>query len=351
MDVLKLIFTFVFILLFTTGCQLSYYFRSAYNHFSIMNSRVAIEKAIENPSLPEEHKQKLKLAMAAHEFAINHVGLNQTKNYTTYVDLGRAYVSWVVSAAHKWKLEHHLWSYPFIGKMPYKGFMSEAEANEEKNSLIAQNLDAEYRGVSAYSTLGWFQDSVLSSMLRSSEHQLVNTILHETTHTTIYIKNSADFNERLAVFVGNKASEEFYLAKEGVNSPTLKRIQEENLDDRIFSDFMSFELKELKTWYENLNKAEQNESARQTRFLQIQDRFTKNIKPLLKTKTYQSFSDIKLNNAKLMYFKTYMQDLGDFEKLYKKSQGRWFEFFKLAKTLEKSTDPEADLKKLTSEIN
>lgn len=312
---------------------------------SILNSRVPIEKALQDPSLTENEKKKLILAQQAREFAEKNLSLKSTQNYSSYVKLDRPYVTYVVSASPKWELKHHLWSFPFVGSVPYKGYFNEKDAKQEEDDLKKQNLDTYLRGVSAYSTLGWFSDPLLSTMMGYSDHELVNTIIHETVHATLYIKNSADFNERLAVFLGNKGMELFYKNLEGESSQTLHKAAEENEDDRIFSKFISDEIKDLEQWYKD-NKGD--EALREKRLTQIQEKFVSDIKPRLTTSAYSRFAINPLNNARLSVFKTYMQDLSDFQKLFTHVNGSFPEFIKECKKLENSKKPEEDLKALVS---
>lgn len=315
-----------------------------------MSHRVSIDEALKDPRLNDEQKAKLKRAAEAHDFAIGQMHLHETANYTTYVHLDRPYVSYVVSAAPRWKLEHHTWWYPFVGTLPYRGFAAEDDAKELVAELKDQQLDTYMRGVSAYSTLGWFKDSILSSMLAYREHDLVNTIIHETTHTTLFIKGSADFNERLAVFVGNKGMEQFYVAKEGADSPTLKRVRDENADDRLFSGFIGPQLEALKKWYAELPEGERSEEKRQAKFQEIKARFKTDVEPKLKSTAYKKFPETELNNARLLYFKTYMQDLGDFEKVFDDVGRDWPRFLACAKTLEKEEKPEEALVRLHEKL-
>lgn len=325
---------------------MGYYFSSTYNQLSLLNKRTPIEKALQDPSLSEEEKNKLLLAQKAREFAEKDLHLKPTKNYTTYVKLDRPYVTYVVSASPKWELDHHLWDFLFVGKMPYKGFFNEEDAKIEEEKMKKKDLDTYMRGVSAYSTLGWFNDPMLSSMLRYSEHELVNTVIHETVHATLYIKSSADFNERLAVFLGNKGMELYYLKEEGSLSKTLKIAKEENEDEQLFSQFITKEIAALEEWYKN--QKDKNEEARLKRIKEIQARFVVEVQPRLKTSNYKKFPEISLNNARLLLYKTYLQDLSDFEKLYEQS-GRSFDtFLQKCRSLEKSKKPEEDLKKLIS---
>lgn len=343
MDVLKLLTSLLFLTLLT-GCQMGYYFSSAYNQLSLLNKRTPIEKALQDPSLSEEQKDKLRLAQKAREFAEQKLHLRPTKNYTTYVQLDRPYVTYVVSASPKWELKHHHWHFLFVGKMPYKGYFTEAGALEEEAELKKKDLDTYMRGVSAYSTLGWFNDPLLSSMLRYSDHELVNTVIHETVHATLYIKNSADFNERLAVFLGNKGMEQFYLQEEGPLSATLKKAKDENDDEALFSTFITKEIALLEEWYKN--QKDKNEDLRQARIKEIQARFKTELEPKLKSNIYKKFPELALNNARLLLYKTYLQDLGDFQKLYESSNSDFSIFIEKCRSLEKAKDPEDALKKL-----
>ena len=341
------VFTSMMILL--SGCQLGYIMKSGVGQMKLMNARVPIDKALSDPHIDDAKKAKLRLALEAREFAEKELHLKPTKNYTSYVELGRPYVTYVVSAAEKWQLKTYQWSYPFMGKMPYKGYFNEPDAVEEEKVMAAQDLDTYMRGVSAYSTLGWFNDPILSSMLRYDDYDLVNTIIHETVHATLYIKHEADFNERLATFTGGKGAELFYLKKEGPQSGTLKTIREESEDNKLFSVFISAELESLKKWYEQLPPAERAEEKRMARIQEIQARFSKDLKPKLKTKNLDHFPELKLNNARLLLYKTYMQDLGDFQKLYDLAGQNFSEFINRCKSLESADDPAAELKKLISD--
>lgn len=310
----------------------------------MMANREPVSEVLNKDSLTEKQKNKLRLSQQAREFAFNDLHLKQSKNYDTYIDLKRPYVTWVVNAAYKWELKNYEWSYPIVGDMPYKGFFSEDEAKEEAEDLQKQGLDTNVRGVSAYSTLGWFKDSVLSSMLRYKDHDLVNTIIHELTHTTVYIKHSADFNERLAVFIGNKGTEMFYKKLEGADSPTLKTILAEYEDDKIFSAFISAQIKQLEAWYKS--NSEQNEKVRLEQFEKIKEAFKAQVSPKIKAGSYSRFLTEEMNNATLGLMRTYLEDLGDFEKLYSNCGENMDLFIEKIKTLEKSDDPAVDLKKL-----
>ncbi len=331
------------------SCQLGYLTKSAYNQLSLLNQRVPIEDALADPAISNEEKVKLHLSQDVRLFSENRLKLNVKKNYSTFVKLDRPYVSYVVSASPKWTLETHYWSFPIVGKVPYKGYFSEADAKDEGESLKEENLDVYIRGVSAYSTLGWFKDPLLSSMLRYKNHDLVNTIIHESVHATLFIKNEADFNERLATFLGNKGMEIYYQQKEGNDSETLKQAKKENADEKLFSSFITAEIKDIEKWYQN--QKDQKEDLRQARLNEIKAHFVEKVKPFLLTDNYLKFDSIDLNNARIIVYKTYLQDMSDLEELYQLNDSSFVKFFETVKRLEKQEKPSQGVKDLIVEMS
>lgn len=322
--------------------------KSAYDQMTLLNQRVSIEEAMKDPKISTEDKRKLELAQKVKTFCEQDLGLKPNKNYTSYVQLDRPYVTYVVNASPKWELKNHEWSYPLVGKMPYKGYFREKDALAEANEMKKEELDVHVRGVSAYSTLGWFRDPILSSMLRYQDHDLVDTLIHETIHANIYIKNNADFNERLAVFLGGKGMEKFYHKTEGQESLTLKKSKADQLDNLEFSKFITEEIKDLKEFYKNLDPKDRNEETRMARLNEIKEHFKTKLAGKLKTENFKEFPNRPLNNARLMLFGTYMEKLEDFEKLYVQVHGDFKAFIEKVKALEASKDPQKELAHLTA---
>jgi predicted aminopeptidase len=318
--------------------------KSAYSQADLLRKRVSIDEALLDPALSAESKVKLNLAKQARIFAEQNLGLKPTQNYTSFVQLDRPFVTYVVSAAPKQALEAYLWHYPFLGGLPYKGFFSSHDAQSEANSLKADGLDVYIRGVSAYSTLGWFRDPILSSMLDYRDHELVNTIIHETVHATIYIKSAADFNEQLASFIGDKGAELYFLHKEGPNSQALAAIHADSYDQKLFSDFISKEIQDLDLWYNSKKGYELNEVEREKRLADIQDKFRTNVQPLFRNRnSYSKFTKTKLNNAQLLTYKLYLNDMSDFEAVFNRLDKNFFRMLTFCKSLESAPDPKAAL--------
>lgn len=331
-----------FALFVLTGCQIGYIINNGYHQMKLLGSRVSVEKVLADPSIYTDIKKKLELAIKAKEFAEVELHLKKTKNYLSYVDLHRPYVTYIVSAAPKNELKYYTWYFPIIGRVPYKGYFNESSAQEQAKELANEGYDTYVRGVSAYSTLGWFNDPILSSMMRYTEYDLVNTIIHETVHATLYIADNANFNERLATYLGDLGAQLFY-QKMGLGVEALKEAEEDNYDQKIFSEFISEEIKKLEDWYSQ-HKSDALDQ-RDAQFLAIKEKYKKEVKPRLKGQKYSSFENTELNNAKLMGYKLYMNDLSDFEKLSKKMNGDFQKILEFCKKLEKEKAPEDALKK------
>lgn len=337
------------------SCQIGHLAKSAYYQSQLLIKRESIEEILHSKNdLSDSEQQKLKLALEVADFSWQKLGLKKNNNYRKFVQLDQPYVIYTLNASQKDQLKNYEWNYPLVGKMPYIGYFKIEDGKIAEQKMIDQGYDTFLRGVSAYSTLGWFDDPLLSSMLKYDNYDLVNTIIHENTHATLFIKSNADFNERLASFVGNIGAEIFYHEKEGPQSLTLINAQKENHDEKVFSIFITNEIKRMEDWYHhftkensNLNPVEKNKkllSLREIEFSHIQNKFENDIKPQLKTKKYNYFSSLKLNNARLGLYKTYMMDLSDFEKAYEKLDKNLAKFLQFCQTLEKSNNPEKSLK-------
>ncbi len=342
MDALR-IFILVVASLYLTGC---YSFKSAYNQMSLLANRESYNKILEKKDLTEDQRRKLLLSQEVRDFAIKELKLHSNGNYTQVTWLDRPYVIWSVSASDAWRIKPYEWQFPIVGKVPYLGFFNQKEAEEKESEMAKLGYDTYVRGVSAYSTLGWFADPLLSSMLNYDDEYLTETLIHELVHTTIWVKNSVDFNERLASYAGQKGAELFYLKKEGPGSPSYKKMQDAAHDDKIFSAFITNEVKQLDEWYKNLRPEDKNLENKEARIRKIQEDFNLKIKSQLRLKNWLRFGETKLNNARLMMYRTYMSDFTAFDRLWEISNRDFSTFIEKCKALIKSKNPDQDLAKI-----
>ncbi len=199
----------VLLMLALLGCQSGYVIRQGWRQWTIRTHEIAISSLDIEKQLPPEKAAKLRWVPRILEFAKRELGLEPGDSYTTYVDTQGKAVTYIVTAAHPFALIPFQWHFPFAGRVPYKGYFDEAEARAEAKRLTQQGHEALVFPVAAYSTLGWFQDPVVSSMLEGTLADLVDVVLHETTHQTLYFPGHSSFNESLATFVAREGTIRF----------------------------------------------------------------------------------------------------------------------------------------------
>ena len=170
------------------------------------------------PADPQRHT-RLRFVAAVRDYGRERIGLDVRDQYTCFYDTGGRPLSWNVSASPPDRFEPYLWRFPIVGAVPYKGFFEIDRAQKERSILQSKGLDVSLSQVSAYSTLGFFADPVLSTMLKYSDDSLATLLLHELTHATAYAPGHTDFNESLATFVGRRGSLDFLSEHYGASSP------------------------------------------------------------------------------------------------------------------------------------
>ncbi len=337
--------------LLLASCQVGYLINNAYHQGRLLKRAVPIESVLKDETVSADIKKKLTLAQEAKVFAESTLGLKHTKNYSTFVQLEGPYVTYVVSAAPKNELTYYTWWFPIVGSVPYKGYFKAEQAKDLAEELKQKNYDTYVRGVSAFSTLGWFRDPVLSSMTSYQDIDLVNTIIHETVHATLYISSNANFNERLATFLGDLGTKMFYQQKnKELSQQVAQHLSDEDEDQKLFSQFISQEIKKLEEWYAQHKNDADLLTTREEQFTKIKQNFSQLVKPKLKTARYKAFSESEINNARLLGFKLYVNDLEDFEKLSGHFKGDFAKILEYCKSLEKEENPEQTLKYFTSSL-
>ena len=182
------------------GC-VGYYGQAVRGHMKIMGERVPLDEVIEDPATSDETRTRLEFVREARAFASTELGLPDNDSYSSYVQLDRPYVVWNVFAAAEFSVEPHRWCFPVAGCVVYRGYFAEEDAQLYAARMEEDGLDTHVGGVAAYSTLGRFDDPVLSSMLGWRDYQLAGLIFHELSHQVLYVKDDSEFNESFATAV------------------------------------------------------------------------------------------------------------------------------------------------------
>ena len=211
--------------------KLVYYgFVQANGQLKIISNAQPLENYLNDPDYPDSLKAKIELILEVREFAFDQLGIKKTDNYTTMYDQKNQPLMWVVTGCEPFSLTPHTWNFPWLGSVPYKGFFDQKMAQDEMQRVNESGFDVGVRNPGGWSTLGWFNDPVLSNMLDRNYGQLAELIIHELTHSTIFVKDSVTFNENLASFIGHQGSVMFLKKKFGDMSVELTTYLNEERD-------------------------------------------------------------------------------------------------------------------------
>lgn len=215
-----------------------YGFRQGKGQFTIIWNARPVEEFMKDPMFPDSLKTKLHLIERVRKYAIDSLGLKDTENYKTLYDQKGEEIMWVVTACEPFRFKPKEWTFPILGAVPYKGFFIKEKAIELRNELDKEGWDTSIRNPGGWSTLGWFTDPILSGMLERSEGDLANLIIHEMVHSTIFVKDSVDFNENLATFIGDRGTEKFLLSTYGEQSKEYADYVQLDVDFTRYSNHM-----------------------------------------------------------------------------------------------------------------
>jgi predicted aminopeptidase len=200
--------------LLLAGCStIDYYAQSVSGHLNVLSRTQPIPRVVANPATPEPVKERLTQTLAIREFASRELKLPENASFTRYADLGRPYVVWNVFATPALSMKLKEWCFPVAGCVTYRGYYSEADAQAFGAELKAEGYDVLVRGVPAYSTLGWFDDPMLNTVIRYPEPEVARLVFHELAHQVVYVKDDSMFNESFATTVEEEGMRRWLAAK------------------------------------------------------------------------------------------------------------------------------------------
>ena len=267
-------------------------------------------RARPNDQVLHDGRISLKVQHALEEVpAIKHygesMGLRPARNYEEYSDLKRSAVVWVVSACEPLKFEAARWSFPIVGSFSYLGWFDREKGERFREQLENQGHDADVRPATAYSTLGWFRDPLLSTMIPDEDHfgELVEVVLHESVHATLHLKGQSTLNESLAQFLGEKLAADYLTAQGEAGASRLSSYRRLLDRDRSRKERLRKAYLELDALYRS-PRSEGEKRAEKTRVID-------QLKKQLEWPEHR-----RLNNATLVQFSTYEASPEGFEDLW-----------------------------------
>lgn len=300
------------------ACSPVYVVKAGIAEVGILRARQPIPRVLADSTVSEDTRTKLTWLMHARRFAADELGFDVGEAYSQYTELERDTLALVVSAAYKDRLQSKTWWFPVVGHVPYKGHFSVEGALDEARSLEEDGYDAYVRPTAAFSTLGWFNDPVLSTTLLSDEIEVVTTMLHELAHRQLFVPGHVTFNESMATFVGRVAAIRFFCQREGGGPDTVKclRAQARWRDVQLFGRYLEGVVTELQGVYgdpslDYWGKARRREDV----FGAALRRFDEEVAPELESLTFAAFRETPLNNATLLSRIRYYHRLDDFDAL------------------------------------
>jgi predicted aminopeptidase len=200
------------------GCAIPFYVQAAGGQLDLLRRRVPIDELLNRPDTSARLQQQLRRAVELRQFAVEMLGLPDNSSYRTYVELDRPSVVWNVVAAEEFSIKPKRWCYPFVGCVSYRGYFRQEAAQRYAERLAGQGLDVYVGGSRAYSTLGFFADPVLSTMLEAGEVALAEILFHELAHQQLYIKGDSAFSEAFATAVAEYGAERWLDSIEGAEA-------------------------------------------------------------------------------------------------------------------------------------
>lgn len=297
------------------GCSVGYLFHVGKGQLKIVCGSKSTEAILSDPEVRESEKEKIRLVMEAKAFGEEALGLASSKNYTRYYLVKHPPIAYNLTASPRLTLEAYRWCFPIAGCLPYKGFFAKERAERESVRMSEREYDTYMRPVGAYSTLGWFKDPIFSTMLRYGDTALVEVILHEMVHRTIFVKDQGAFNEGVATFVGEKGMETFFRSRGGLDPGQLEAMQQKREEKRLFQETMFDLADRLRLLYNAEGEDGDKLAARGQIFEDAKLSFQKGLEALGSTR-YGGILREDWNNAFLVSYLTYHQDPDLWEALY-----------------------------------
>lgn len=309
---------FPLILLLMQGC---YLIEQGKGQLDLRWNQVPIQEAVLAESNPE-YQKLLSLIPEVKAFAEQDLRLLSSENYSGYYATDKKGITFVVTASPKNRLEPYTWWFPIIGSVPYKGFFQQENALKLKESLEQEGYDTWLFSAVAYSTLGWFKDPVTTPMLRRGTFPLVETVIHEMTHVTLYVKDQGDFNEQLASFVGQQGAKLFFHNSQKLSAHQLQQVQENKQRNRQLSKLIYHSIPKLEKLYGQALPIRETLQQREALFSELIDEIVLLFPGI-------SRSHWQFNNARLLQYRRYKEESPLFKQLWAKSEENWPKFWQL----------------------
>jgi len=347
LDRIGRVFVPLLAILLLNGCATAtYYGQLARGQWQLLQAREPIDALLDDPATAPRLRQQLIQAGQARAFASERLKLPDNRSYRVYADLGRPFVVWNLFATPELSLQPVTHCFPIAGCVAYRGYYEQGAARGAAALMRQQGLDVYVAGIEAYSTLGWFDDPLLSTMLNWGEERLAALIFHELAHQRFYVKGDTEFNESYAPFVEREGSRQWRAARGKRQAPDAGARQREQ-----FTQLVLATRGRLQAIYAGPLDEAAKRQAKQAEF----ERLRRDYRRLRDERwggigRYDSWIEGPLNNAKLLPFGLYDRWVPAFARLFEQVGGNWMRFHREVVALGRlpSAQRQAALHKLES---
>jgi predicted aminopeptidase len=306
------------------ACSPLYVVKAGIAEARILRARQPITRVVNDSTVDAATRAKLAWVLEARRFAAEDLGIDVGQSYTTYTELDRDTLALVLSAAHKDRLTPKTWWFPIVGRVPYKGFFSASAAFDEQRDLEREGFDTYVRPTAAFSTLGWFNDPILSTVLRADDVEVVATVIHELSHQHLFVPGHVGFNESFATYVGRVGAARFFCQRDGGGPDTVRcqRAQARWRDHQRFSAFIGRLVAELEGVYGDPTLSfDRKVALRESVFAAALENFDEDVSPTFESIGFTGFRETPLNNATLLSRIRYYDRLAAFDALLQQHGG------------------------------
>jgi predicted aminopeptidase len=294
-----------------------YLARAGWEEAKILWRRRDIAEIVADTSVDRVTRAKLQIVLDARAFSREALGLDVGKSFATFSPLERDTLVIVLSAAYRDRLAHHTWWFPVVGSVPYKGYFDFGKGRADERDFQRRGYDTYLRPASAFSTLGWFNDPLVSTTLRADTLSLANTVIHELTHNTFFASGQAEFNESFANFVGARGSAEFYKARghERAVAEADARWSDEKLLARFWKRLHG-DIDSAFKAHPGAENVRARLALRDSIYRAARQELVFRLGPQLRTIAPRYVERVRLDNAALLARRIYLTDLDLFDSVY-----------------------------------
>ncbi len=325
----------------STGCStIGYYSQSVSGHLSLWWQAEDIDDLLADGASPPELKARLRQVQGIRAFASQKLGLPDNGSYREYTRVEGRAVVWNVFAAEEFSVQAHRWCYPVVGCVGYRGYYDENEAREFATGFAAQGYDTHVGGVPAYSTLGWFDDPVPSTVIHWPPAQLAGLIFHELSHQVLYIGGDADFNEAFATAVQHLGVIQWLRQEHTPEDVEDYRIYLQRAGD--FRRLLRQTRSELAELYASELSVTQMRQHKQAVFTGLRQRYAELKQSWQGDTRFDGWFREPLNNARLTATMTYVEKVPAFYVLFQQAGGNWARFYAAVREFDDMTQEQRD---------